>query len=205
MIDMPLLDGRLLKQLSVPVLSQDEKWQEAMVPLMNEELRILVTRQTALIQEEKQSGHHLIQLKRQKKETLSQLLGLTDQLQKRNEDAENQATRLKALLERINEEIDHQQFRVESIPAEIQKLNTQLLEETVGLGYHKLLADRELILRLNAKIQKLRSELLAMNEEKFALEDGASVIGQYLHSLLGKELSDVLDERYGLDDGEYVL
>lgn len=201
----PSLDVSTLRQLKIQVLSQDEKWLDTIGPRMNEDMRILVTRQTALVQEEKQSINQLIQLKRQKKEALKQLLGLTDQLQKNDMGAESQAERIKSLLERINQEVDYLQYRVETVPSEIQKLNLELLEETITLGYYELSADRERISILNLKIQKLRGELLVMNEQKFKLEDNASYMGQYLHSLLGKELSDVLDAQYDLNDEEYVL
>lgn len=201
----PSFDVSILRQLKIQILSQDDKWLDTIGPHMNEDMRILVTRQTALIQEEKQSINQLIQLKRQKKEALKQLLGLTAQLQKNDGDAESQAERIKSLLERINQEVDYLQYRVETVPSEIQKLNLELLEETITLGYYELSADRERISILNLKIQKLRSELLAMNEQKFELEDNASDMGQFLHSLLGKELSDVLDAQYNLNDEEYVL
>ncbi len=201
----PSIDVGTLRQLKIQVLSQDEKWLDTIGPRMNEDLRILVARQTALVLEEKQSINQLIQLKRQKKVALKQLLGLTAQLQKNDGDAESQAERIKSLLERINQEVDYLQYRVETVPSEIQKLNLELLEETITLGYYELSGDRERISILNLKIQKLRGELLAMNEQKFELEDNASDMGQFLHSLLGKELSDVLDAQYNLNDEEYVL
>lgn len=201
----PSLELTVLKQLKIPVLSQDEKWLEIIGAHMNDDMRVLVARQSALVQEEKKSVNQLIQLKRQKKEALSQLLALTAQLQRKNEDAENQAERIKTLLERINEEIDHLQFKIETTPSEINKLNIELLEETISLGYDKLLVDNEKIGVLNIKIQKLRNELLTMNEEKFALEDSTSAVGQFLHSLLGKELSDELDSSYRLTEKDYIL
>lgn len=194
-----------LRQLKLPVLSENDKWLEIMGPYMNDELRILVTRQSVLLLEKRQNANHLIQLKRQKKEVLGQLLQLTALLQRKNEEAENQADRLKAVLERINEEIDHLQFRVEIVPAETQKLNLELVEETVTVGYDQLLTDQKKITVLSRKIEALRSELLAMNEEKFALEDNASAMGQFLHSLLGKELSDALDSHYLVNDEVRVL
>jgi len=205
MKQLPELTVENLKQLKLPVLSEDERWLETMGPYMNEDLRILITRQSALLQEQRQSVNHLIQLKRQKKEALSQLLNLTAQLQRNNEEAESRAERLKAVLERINEEMDHLQFRVEITPVEVQKLNLALLEETIMLGYDKLLSDHKRIATLSLKIDKLRRELLAMNEEKFELEDSATGIGHFLHSLLGKELSDEMDAHYRLSDEEYVL
>ncbi len=204
MKQIPELTVGNLKQLKLPVLSEDEKWLEAMGPYMNEELRILMTRQSALLLEQRQGLNHLIQLKRQKKETLSQLLNLTAQLQRNNEEAENQAERLKALLEKINEEIDHVQFRVEIAPMEVQKLNLALLEETVMLGYDQLLSEHKKIGILSLKIEKHRRELLAMNEEKFELEDRITGMGHFLHSLLGKELSDEMDAYYRLSDEEYI-
>lgn len=194
-----------LRQLKLPALSENDKWLEIMGPYMNDELRILVTRQSALLLEQRQSANHLIQLKRQKKEVLGQLLQLTAQLQRKNGDAENQADRLKNVLERINEEIDHLQFRVEIVPAETQKLNLELVEETVSVGYDQLLTDQKKITVLSRKIEALRSELLAMNEEKFALEDNISSVGQFLHSLLGKELSDALDSHHLVNDEVRVL
>lgn len=204
MKQIPELTAGNLKQLKLPVLSEDEKWLETMGPYMNEELRILMTRQSALLLEQRQGVNHLIQLKRQKKETLSQLLNLTAQLQRNNEEAENQAERLKALLGKINEEIDHVQFRVEIAPMEVQKLNLALLEETVMLGYDQLLSEHKKIAILSLKIEKHRRELLAMNEEKFELEDRITGMGHFLHSLLGKELSDEMDAHYRLSDEEYI-
>lgn len=199
-----MLDEKILRQLKVPTLSLDEKWLEIISPLMNDELRLLIARQSALIEEEKTAGHQLVELKRQKRSTLSQILSLSEQLQKNDAEAEGQAERLKALLELINDEIDKIQFKVETAPADIKKLNAELLEESIPLGYDRLLKDHERIRELDQKIQQLRSELLMLNEEKFVLEDQSSAMGQYLHSLLGKELSDELDARYMKSSEERV-
>lgn len=199
-----ILDEKTLRQLNAPVLCQDEKWLEIMGPDMSETLRDLVARQAVLIEEDKMAGHHLVELKRQKRNTLSQILSLSESLQKNDEEAEIQARRLKALLERINDEIDQIQYKIETSPVEIRKINSELLEESIPLGYDRLLKGNERIRQLDLAIQKLRSELLALNEEKFLLEDQASAIGQYLHSLLGKELSDELDARYMNRAGEEI-
>lgn len=201
----PRIETERLKRIKLPILSQDEKWLEIMGPHLHEDMRILMARQTALIQEERQAGNQLIELKRQKKEALAQLLALSDQLQRMTPEAEHQACRLKALLDRINEEMDHLQYKLDTAPSEIRSLNLALMQETIAQGYGLLLEDHRQMAVLNLKIQKLRQELLSMNEEKFALEDKAADMGQYLHALLGKELSDELDVHYGLNDEEYVL
>ncbi len=199
-----LLDERTLRQIKAPTLCHDEKWLEIMAPYMKDTIGMLVERQKALIEEERQAGRHLMELKRQKRSALSQLLDLAGRLQENDSEAESQAERLKVFLERVNDEMDQIQYKVETAPAEIRRLNTELLEESIPLGYDKLLKDHERIHELDETIQKLRSELLAMNEEKFALEDRASAMGQYLHSLLGKELSDELDARFMLDTEERI-
>lgn len=191
-----LLDEKALKQLNAPILCQDEKWLEIMNGEMTENLRLLIARQSALIEEDKAAGHHLVELKRQKRNTLSQLLGLSDGLQRNNEEAENLAKRLKNLLERINDEIDQIQYKMETTPGEIRTINCEILEESIALGYDRLLKDHERIRVLEGKIQTLRNELLALNDEKFMLEDQVSAMGHYLHALLGKELSDQLDARF---------
>lgn len=198
MAQQPALDYTELRQLRLPPLSQDERWLEIMAPVMNDDLKVLAARQSALVQEERQCGRHLIQLKVQKKEVLGQLLELSGQLQRNDPEAQGKAERHKALLERINEEIDHLQFKAETAPAEIQKLNAALLGETVELGYGKLLKDIERIEALTRKIQRLRSELLALNEEKFTIEEGSEALDQYLHAILGKSLSDRMDTHYGI-------
>lgn len=191
-----LLDEKTLRQLNVPVLSQDEKWLEIMGSDMSETLRNLVVRQSALIDEDKMAGHHLVELKRQKRSTLAQILGLSEGLQKNDEEAERQACRLKTLLEKINDEIDQIQYKMETAPGEIKQINGEILEESISLGYDRLLKGHVRIQELDLKIQKLRSELMSLNEERFLLEEQASDVGQYFHSLLGKELSDELDARY---------
>ncbi len=191
-----LLDEKALRQLNAPILCQDEKWLEIMNADMTENLRAGIARQSALIEEDKAAGHHLVELKRQKRNTLSQLLGLSEGLQQNSEEAENLARRLKNLLERINDEIEQIQYKMETSPGEIRKINGEILEESIALGYDRLLKDHKRIRELEGKIQKLRNELLALNDEKFMLEDQASAMGQYLHSLLGKELSDELDARF---------
>lgn len=200
MKQIPELTVANLKQLKLPALCEDDKWLAMMGPLMDEELRILMTRQAELLHDQRQSVNHIIELKRQKKETLSQLLGLTAQLQRNDEAAAGHAERLKAILERINEEMDHLQFRVEIAPSEVQKLNLELLEETVARGYGQLLEDRKKINALNKKTEELRRMLMAMNEEKFMLEDNAAAMGHFLHALLGKELSDQMDGHYHLNE-----
>lgn len=188
-----------LKQRKLPPLCEDSRWLEVMGPMMSDELRVLLVRQEAVLQEERQSARHLIQLRMQKKEVLAQLLELSGQLQRHDPEAQSRAERSKALLERINEEMDHLQFRTEAAPREIQKLNGELLAETVALGYRHLLSEQERTADLGRRIQALRRELLALNEEKYAAEDAAAALGQLLHALLGKELSDRMDARYGLE------
>lgn len=198
MFQMPELDLAELKKLKLPVLSLDEKWLEAMNALINEDLKVLMARQIAMAQEEKTARHQLLELGRQKKEILSKLLEQSALIQRNDKDAIAHAERSKAILEKINEELDAIQFKIEIAPTELQKLNSEIIKETISLAYAKILAEKARIDILNTEIQRLRAELLVRNEEKFDLEDSVENLGQFMHSLLGKELSDRMDEHFQL-------
>lgn len=191
-----LLDPKVLRNKSIPILCNDEKWQKFSALFSDEDLEEIAQRQLEMVKEEKEAQYLLVQLMRSKREVLNELLGLTEELQKQKPEADQKADRLKSVLERINDEVDKTQFVTENSPKEINGLNMEMLELTARLAYDKLTEDWERIEQAKIQIDALRAQLKVLYEERFSLEETATELLQYIHSLLGKEQADLLDSRY---------
>jgi len=175
-------------------LTQNEKWQESHALFVSEETRALAEQLDALIEEEQQAHYKYIELQKLKRELLGEILTQSDIVQGGSDQKEEVLLEEKKdLLEKINDEMDLCQFTSENAPKEIDKINFELLDESVFMGYTRLAGEKKRLAEIDVVVQELRQQLAKLYEEKFALVETSNVLNHCLHALLGKEESDRVD------------
>lgn len=105
------------------------------------------------------------------------------------------------LIHEANEKIAQLELAVDEMPAQLEEANRELLEESVKLCYNRIYQNRDEIEELSAWIEETKAELKKRLVIKQELEDENAMIYSNLHDMLGRELAEYFDSRYG-EDGE---
>lgn len=179
----------------VPLLIDDKKWLQLVkdsLPEVSRQYDELVKLNNRLTEIEGE----LIGLKREKKRLLHNIIKVTDGHQEGQIEDEGQVDEMKGRIHEINDEIDQLQYESELLPTAIKKLNREIGIVSVRWMYELLKAGKERTEVLDLEIKTLREKLGSMYEEKFSLEAKNNEMYQYVHHLLGKEITEQLDGFY---------
>jgi hypothetical protein len=185
----------------VPMLIDDKKWLAMVLsamPELNEPYEELVRLNNRLIEIEGES----IGLKREKKKILHEIISLTDDHQEGKLDDSGQVDVMKNRIHEINDLVDELKYESEMLPLKIKALNKEIGVISIDWLYKTLKVSKDRVSVLNEEIQVIRKTLGNMYEEKFSLEAQNNDMYQYVHGLLGKDITDQLDEMYRVKDEE---
>jgi uncharacterized coiled-coil DUF342 family protein len=185
----------------VPLLLDDEKWLSIVLtslPELNESYDELVKLNHRYIEIDAQT----IELKREKKRLLHEIIALTDDHQEGKVDDSGQIDIIKNRIHEINDLVDELKYEAEGLPWKIKVLNKEMGIISISWMYETLKVSKDRVMTLNDEIKVLRKTLGNMYEEKFSLEAKNTQMYQYVHGLLGKEITDQLDAMYIVKDEE---
>jgi len=188
-----------LANVKVPVLVLDKKWYilrqkagtNAEINKLEETLKNLLKRQGKITNE-------LNALKRIKKDLMSDIVSnMDDGDAKRDAKAsEKKQEDNKRLIAEANEKMDSYEDELLELPREIDRVNKELMLETMELCYDKLSENTDEIEEIADWIKEIRIELKKKVIKKQEMEAANSDFYGFMHSFFGHDAMDLFDMRY---------
>ena len=101
------------------------------------------------------------------------------------------------LIQDINGKLKETDNDLAEMPYRIREVNSKLVVEGINQCYQKLGTNANERNELDLKINAMRDELKNMIVRKQDLEEENSNIYTYMHDVLGSEIMETLDQKYG--------
>lgn len=184
------------RKKNVPLLILDEKWIEIFPEHMqNSLIREKAAELAELLKAQGKYVDELKGLKRYKSQMMQEIvenMGPDDSpvgLLKRRKLEKNHKK-----ITQIKEDISEKEDALADIPYQIRDVNSELLMESTRICYQNLTENQERIDDLDAEIADVREKLKYLLLEKQDCEMKNEKIYTYLHSMLGPEMMEQLDE-----------
>ena len=186
----------LLAKTKVPILILDHTWLKNFVEReTNEIVKDLEKRLLDLLKETSHLTERLKELDRNKKNHLHEIITLTTEAyEKNNTVAKERINELQEMVLNINKELQETEKTLNGLPEELETTNITLLEETVNSCYEKMMVGNERLSVINPQVENLREQLKTLVGEKAVLEEEVSKSYTLLHSLVGKEIIELIDK-----------
>lgn len=188
-----------LASAKVPVLVLDKKWyilrqKAGTTPEINkleEELKTLLKRQGKI-------NNEIISIKKLKKSLMSDIVtNMDDGADDR--DAKTSDKKLddnKRLIAEANDKIDSYEDELLELPREIDRVNKELMLETMELCYDVLAANTDEIEEIADWIKEIRIELKKKVIKKQEMEMANSDFYGFMHNIFGHEAMNLFDMKY---------
>ena len=195
-----------VEDLQVPILILNEIWLQSFNKrFKNTRSEKLESDLKECLKKQSRLTEVLKKLHERKKENLNVILKLTPQVfEMSNDSAKTRMETLQKEVLEINDGLEKLSEELSAVPIEINKVNRELLNETIEICYDEMLANQEKLEELSPKIDKMREELKALVEQHAICKDAYENTYILLHNLVGEDLIDRLDDTYtGETKSEY--
>lgn len=193
----PALIGKKL-----PILTLDNKWHKlftqtetsTQIEVLAKELNDLLMRQGKLNTEAKE-------IRKLKKKLLDEIMEQAGALeQELDKKTEKKLSQNKKLLEECNEKLDSYKEELRFLPAEIDRVNYQLMVATMEACYEFLQENSAEVEAIEAWIKEIRIELKKKIIRKQEREVKNRELYSYMHDIFGADVIEIFDMKYNPEE-----
>jgi len=188
-----------LRGKKIPILVQDKRWQQLFVlggkpdAVISSEAELIVL----LKKQEKLRGEHM-QLKKRKTELMTSIVQNMEgaQIENANKESSKRLDSDKEEIDDVNERLAEIADGLLDVPAEIERVNRELMVHTLEFCYEKLRKNNSEADEIKKWIDQVRIDLKRNIIRKQNREINSRQIYNYMHDLFGPQILDLFDLHY---------
>lgn len=191
-----------LQKKKVPILTLDHKWHKLFsaadatpeILALEEQLNELLKRQGKLNTESKE-------IKKLKKKLMEEIVPMVNELEQHpSASLEKKIETNKRLINECNEKYDGYQDELLDLPREINRINFELMLQTMEVCYEKLHENKTEIDETAEWITQIRVELKKRMVRKMEKEQQNHELYSYMHAIFGADVIDIFDFQYNPEE-----
>ena len=188
-----------LKEKKIPILTLDNKWHRLFTQTnpnktilrLEEELNDLLKKQGKATTESKD-------IKRLKKKLMQEIVENAEgTAEGNNQKALKKMEDNKRLINECNERLTMYEDQLIELPGEIDRVNRELMLQTMDICYDTLKTNETEIEETAKWVAAIRVELKKRLIRKQEMEQMNQELYSYMHDILGAEVSEIFDMKYG--------
>ena len=187
--------SKALEGKRVPVLTLDSKWYRLLDELGRKAVREDENRLNELLRAQGKINSQIKDLKKVKKKLMDEIVPMVDEAELRPE-LEQQIAKNKELIEQCNQKMDDLKDSLLDYPAEIQRMNHELMLETMAYCYESIQENTAGIEEIEKWVTDIRIELKKRLIRKQEMEQKNHEIYSYMQDIFGAEVLDLFDMTY---------
>lgn len=187
--------SKALEGKRVPVLTLDSKWYRLLDELGRKAVREDENRLNELLRAQGKINSQIKDLKKVKKKLMDEIVPMVDEAELRPE-LEQQIAKNKELIEQCNQKMDDLKDSLLDYPAEIQRVNHELMLETMAYCYESIQENTAEIEEIEKWVTDIRIELKKRLIRKQEMEQKNHEIYSYMQDIFGAEVLDLFDMTY---------
>lgn len=186
-----------LQGKKLPVLTLDHKWYKLLDETARRETKKLSEQLNALLRRQGRLNTESKNIRRLKKKLMNEIVPMVDEAGQSGDSAmEKKIEDHKRLIEECNEKLEVYQDELLDLPREIEKVNLELMLQTMDSCYHIMQQNTAEIDEIEEWVTGIRIELKKKLIEKQEMEQKNHVIYSYMHDVFGPEVLDLFDMKY---------
>lgn len=194
---MPISEEKFREALGdkrIPVLILDNKWHKLFKRSgTTPEIEELEKKLTELLKRQGKLNSEIKDIKKVKNELMNNIVSSMDD---KNKEAEKKVNDSKRLINEANDKIDSYEDELLELPREIDKVNKELMIQTMALCYETLSENTDEIEKIADWIHNVRIELKKNIIRKQEREFQNADLYTYMHDIFGPDVMEIFDMRY---------
>ena len=190
--------SEVLKGKKLPIVLLDPLWHTAREQINSEIISKDEKKLQELLKEQGKLNNDYKDYTAVKQNFLKQILEVSEAVQGTGEQKKlEELDKLHQSTLTTNEKLEQIEKRLDEVEAEIDKLNRELIEEMIAVGYEYIEVCKNKSKVLEDEIAMLRQQMLIKTDEKKKSDKLFKDIYNYLHSVIGQEHIEVVDKSMG--------
>ncbi len=189
-----------IKQTKVPILVLDNKWHKLFKKTgTTEDIIRLEGELTELLKRQGKLNTDLKAIKKLKSDLMNDIVAHMNDGEDNSADkgaAEKKIADNKRLIDEANEKLEACEDEMLELPRAIDKVNRELMFNTMALCYEKLNSNTDEIERISDWIHNIRIELKKQLITKQEKEYYNSELYSFMHDIFGPDVLELFDMRY---------
>lgn len=194
---MPISEEKFREALGdkyIPVLILDNKWHKLFKRSgTTPEIEELEKKLTELLKRQGKLNSEIKDIKKVKNELMNNIVSSMDD---KDKEAEKKVNDSKRLINEANDKIDSYEDELLELPREIDKVNKELMIQTMALCYETLSENTDEIEKIADWIHNVRIELKKNIIRKQEREFQNADLYTYMHDIFGPDVMEIFDMRY---------
>lgn len=190
-----------LQGKQVPVLTLDSKWYRLLDEVGRVEVKNLEEQLNNLLKRQGKLNTDIKDIKKLKKKLMGEIVTLADEADANgNRKKEKELAEHMRLVEECNEKLESYQDELIDIPHEIDRVNVQLMLNTMERCYDIMQENTDAIQEITEWVTKIRVELKKNLVRKQEMEQRNHDIYSYMHDIFGADVINIFDMRYNPEE-----
>ena len=189
-----------IKEAKIPVLILDNKWHKLFKKTgTTDEIVRLEAELTELLKKQGRLNTELKGLKKIKSDLMNEIVEHMNDGEEKGANkaaAEKKIADNKRLINEANEKLASHEDEMIELPREIDRVNRELMLNTMALCYQKLSANTDEIEQIADWIHNVRIELKKQLITKQEKEYYNSELYSFMHDIFGQDVMELFDMRY---------
>ena len=194
---MPISEEKFREALGdkhIPVLILDNKWHKLFKRSgTTPEIEELEKKLTELLKRQGKLNSEIKDIKKVKNELMNNIVSSMDD---KDKEAEKKVNDSKRLINEANDKIDSYEDELLELPREIDRVNKELMIQTMALCYETLSENTDEIEKIADWIHNVRIELKKNIIRKQEREFQNADLYTYMHDIFGPDVMEIFDMRY---------
>lgn len=186
-----------LENKSVHLLIKDEEWLHLFKESKNLKIKHYYLRLKKIVEEKENIQKRIEEIKIEKKKDMQMIIVLS---QKANDEGDTVAVQKMEEMQRginySNEQLDKLEMQEQNLREKMKEMNLKLLEITVDSAYKEIKKKEEDLERIIEEIESLKNRLNRTINTKYGIEEEKTRLYRWVHSFLGSDETNKLDEDY---------
>ncbi len=192
-----------IKNKKIAVLTLDSRWNMLFEDARKQPvIKKLVKQLNGLFKEQGGTVNKVKDMKVLKKKLMNNVI---DNMEESSDENVNKLRNRKQeanhkLIGDINSQLSESSDRLMELPYEIQRVNQELLLESMLICYDTINTNNLEINALDADIERLNEQLREARVRKVSLEKETNAMYSFMHDMVGGEIIDIFDRQLGNDN-----
>lgn len=191
-----------LQGKKIPILTLDNKWHQLFTQTKPvSEIKSLSEQLNELLKRQGKLNSDIKGIRQLKKKLMDEIVTLRDEAIHTNQKAlEDKIEQHKKLIQDCNDKLDAYQDEVLDLPAEIDRINLELMILSMEICYQRIANNDETIKEISEWITDVRIELKKRLIRKQEMEQDNHELYAYMHDIFGADVVDLFDMHMRLSE-----
>lgn len=189
---------------SIPLLTLDNKWHQLFTQaqaLLPADIRRLEERLNELIRRQGKCNTESKDIRRLKKKLMNEIMNLADETGGQPDArAEKALSEKRRLINDCNEKLEAYREELKELPAEIDRINYELMLYTMDVCYMRINENTKEIDDITQWIDNIRVEMKKKLVRKAEAEKANYDIYSYMHDIFGADVIELFDMKYNPEE-----